>query len=98
MAQLKVTQFIITTILIWRFQVEIDILHGIGQLCPICLSNSKDMAFGCGHQVDFLLYLRYYQLFKEVINILISLYGRRVANVEETSSHAQYVGAQFRPE
>ncbi|MGI4421866.1 RING-HC finger protein, partial [Klebsiella pneumoniae] len=20
------------------------------QLCPICLSNSKDMAFGCGHQ------------------------------------------------
>ncbi|GLU11354.1 hypothetical protein SLE2022_281090 [Rubroshorea leprosula] len=21
-----------------------------GQLCPICLSNSRDMAFGCGHQ------------------------------------------------
>ncbi|GFY83099.1 RING domain ligase2 [Actinidia rufa] len=22
------------------------------QLCPICISNSKDMAFGCGHQVN----------------------------------------------
>lgn len=25
----------------------------IMQVCPICLSNPKDMAFGCGHQVDY---------------------------------------------
>ncbi|KAL8466115.1 hypothetical protein ACS0TY_035285 [Phlomoides rotata] len=22
-----------------------------GQICPICLTNPKDMAFGCGHQI-----------------------------------------------
>jgi E3 ubiquitin-protein ligase RGLG len=27
------------------------------QLCPICLSNSKDMAFGCGHQVNTTIFL-----------------------------------------
>lgn len=26
--------------------------HALDQLCPICLTNNKDMAFGCGHQVD----------------------------------------------
>uniref|UniRef100_A0A2N9H043 VWFA domain-containing protein n=1 Tax=Fagus sylvatica TaxID=28930 RepID=A0A2N9H043_FAGSY len=25
------------------------------QLCPICLSNAKDMAFGCGHQLDLVV-------------------------------------------
>lgn len=38
----------------WR--VKIDIFTWFWtQLCPICLSNPKDMAFGCGHQVGFLL-------------------------------------------
>ncbi|KAJ0760131.1 putative transcription factor C2H2 family [Helianthus annuus] len=24
-------------------------MHSL-QLCPICITNTKDMAFGCGHQ------------------------------------------------
>ncbi|MCD7453159.1 E3 ubiquitin-protein ligase rglg2 [Datura stramonium] len=27
------------------------------QVCPICLTNPKDMAFGCGHQYSVLFYL-----------------------------------------
>lgn len=31
---------------------KLDVLGSLKQLCPICLSNPKDMAFGCGHQVN----------------------------------------------
>ncbi|CAN6687458.1 unnamed protein product [Malus baccata var. baccata] len=28
----------------------VNSLYGVEQVCPICLTNLKDMAFGCGHQ------------------------------------------------
>lgn len=32
------------------------------QICPICLTNPKDMAFGCGHQVNNFLYILHFIL------------------------------------
>nr|CAB3475172.1 unnamed protein product [Digitaria exilis] len=32
------------------------------QVCPICLVNPKDMAFGCGHQVNLLSYVSFIAL------------------------------------
>ncbi|KAF3508655.1 hypothetical protein F2Q69_00000582 [Brassica cretica] len=44
------------------------------QLCPICLSNPKDMAFGCGHQIP--------QQYKATLEL--SLLGRRRnGNIQE---------------
>lgn len=36
--------------------------HGWMQVCPICLTDPKDMAFGCGHQVTSLTTYWYFKL------------------------------------
>lgn len=75
------------------------------QLCPICLSNSKDMAFGCGHQVKFVTNFPRVSEIK-IINsecvkdlpIFSHLNGRRVANVDKNLNSAQYVGIESKLE
>ncbi|KAM7490792.1 hypothetical protein LguiA_033713 [Lonicera macranthoides] len=72
-------------------------------LCPICLSNSKDMAFGCDHQVKFVTN------FPQVIKIFNSegakdlpifshLNGRCVMNVDKNLDFAQFVGIESKLE
>ncbi|KAH1077518.1 hypothetical protein GYH30_052853 [Glycine max] len=48
------------------------------QLCPICLSNAKDMAFGCGHQTccECGQDLQSCPMYRSPINTRIKLYNR----------------------
>ena len=71
----------------------------IFQVCPICLTNPKDMAFGCGHQVS--LYLRCLCSYNiEVVGTVacISLLGRLVLIVGKCSNYAPFAGAQSKLE
>ncbi|KAG6759051.1 hypothetical protein POTOM_035516 [Populus tomentosa] len=60
------------------------------QVCAICLTNPKDMAFGCGHQDNGII----------TTSTLLTplLFCRLVVTVEKTSNCALYVDAQYRPE
>lgn len=48
------------------------------KVCPICLTNPKDMAFGCGHtvsaamKVNFCLLNEWYQ--QELSKLLLTFY------------------------
>ncbi|KAG6534931.1 hypothetical protein ZIOFF_008839 [Zingiber officinale] len=48
--QLLLHQVLLTIIICFYFPLLTKLLHSLSQLCPICLTNPKDMAFGCGHQ------------------------------------------------
>ncbi|XP_051145370.1 E3 ubiquitin-protein ligase RGLG1-like [Andrographis paniculata] len=51
--------------------------HYDSRVCPICLSNSKDMAFGCGHQTccECGVDLEYCPICRSIITTRIKLYS-----------------------
>lgn len=74
------------------------------QVCPICLTNPKDMAFACGHQVSysnpfpgFHILLCY---FRVIMYILASFFfmSRHAVIVENTSVHVPFAGHKSKPE
>lgn len=69
------------------------------QICPICLTNPKDMAFGCGHQVNPSLSIHVLLSIARSINIIVTSRIRRHAViVAKPFNYAQSAAVQSRPE
>lgn len=47
-----------------KHHLRLNLFVFVEQLCPICLTNQKNMAFGCGHQVYI-----YHHIFSSIISL-----------------------------
>ncbi|KAG5533297.1 hypothetical protein RHGRI_027476 [Rhododendron griersonianum] len=75
----------------------------VDQVCPICLTNLKDMAFACGHQVSYsksTSRLSHSSLLLRVLYICLSFFfvSRLAVIVENTSVHVPFATHQSKPE
>ncbi|KAG5520761.1 hypothetical protein RHGRI_033363 [Rhododendron griersonianum] len=75
----------------------------VDQVCPICLTNPKDMAFACGHQVSYsksTSRLSHSSLLLRVLYICLSFFfvSRLAVIVENTSVHVPFAAHQSKPE
>ncbi|KAH8501236.1 hypothetical protein H0E87_016164 [Populus deltoides] len=65
------------------------------QACPICLTNGKDSAFGCGHMVSCSLNIACFGFLNPFATILIALLGcRLVETVDQEYVTVPYAASQ----